>query len=237
VAPWGRRSPGCWGASLLSAFSLETAARRCWRDPLLPQPREFSNLHALKSPEATMPKPMLLAVILVPLLFPAGSFAADLPHTLKVGEQELVLNGSGTREKYFLDMYVAGLYLAERNNQPASIIDADAPMAIRIAITSKLVSQEKLVESLNEGFENSTHGKIEPIRAQIEQFRQAFAAEITRGDVFDLVYLPEHGVTVFKNGKRTGGADGLPFNQALFGIWLGDKPADKTLKRGLLGDK
>ncbi len=180
-------------------------------------------------------KSLLLATTLVVLLTPARGFAAELPPTLKVGDQELVLNGSGAREKYFLEMYVAGLYLVERNNQPAAIIAADGPMAIRIAITSKLVSQEKLVESLREGFENSTQGHTEPIRTEIEEFHQAFAGEIVRGDVFDLVYLPSHGVLVFKNGKRAGVVEGLPFKQALFGIWLGGKPADKSLKQSLLG--
>lgn len=182
-----------------------------------------------------MSRTLLFATALITFWHPACGFAAELPSTLKTGEQQLVLNGSGTREKYFLDLYVAGLYLAEHSNQPAEIIQADAPMAMRIVITSKLVSQDRLVESLNEGFENSTQGHPEAIRAQIEQFRQAFAGEIVRGDVFDLVYLPTRGVLVFKNGKRTGAVAGLEFKQALFGIWLCDKPADKGLKQALLG--
>lgn len=182
-----------------------------------------------------MTKPILVAATLVALLTPTYGFAAELPPTLKVGDQELVLNGSGAREKYFLEMYVAGLYLGEKSNQPAEIVAADAPMALRIAITSRFVSQEKLVESLNEGFEKSTQGHTDPIRKEIEEFRQAFAGEIVRGDVFDLVYLPSHGVLVYKNGKRAGVVEGLPFKQALFGIWLGNKPADKSLKQSLLG--
>lgn len=183
-----------------------------------------------------MLKRILLAMALVSVLNSACVFAAELPPTLKVGDEVLALNGSGTREKYFLDLYVAGLYLAEPSRQPAEIIAAEAPMAIRIVITSKLVSQEKLVESLNEGFENSTEGHPESVLDQIVQFRQALAGEIVRGDVFDLVYVPTHGMIVFKNGERTGAIAGIAFKQALFGIWLGEKPADKTLKRALLGD-
>jgi hypothetical protein len=182
-----------------------------------------------------MIRPLLIAAVLVSFQQSVGSYAAELPPTLKVGEQELVLNGSGSREKYFMELYVAGLYLPERSNRPDAIVAADAPMAIRIAITSKLVSQEKLVESLNDGFENSTKGKTEPLAVQLEQFRKAFAEEIVRGDVFDLVYVPSHGVMVFKNGKRAGDIEGLPFKQALFGIWLGERPADKGLKAGMLG--
>jgi hypothetical protein len=107
-------------------------------------------------------------------------------------------------------------------------------MAIRLEITSGLVTQEKLVESLNEGFDKATAGKPEPIRKEIDQFRRCFAHQIAKGDVFDLVYLPEHGVTVLKNGKRQGVVAGLAFKKALFGIWLSDDPVDKDLKSAML---
>jgi len=175
------------------------------------------------------------SVVLLAALSPVAGLAGEIAPTLKVGDQNLVLNGSGVREKYFLDLYDAGLYLTQPNNQPAAIIDADAPMAIRIVITSRMVSQDKLIKSLQEGFQNSTQGKIKPIRAEIEKFRQCFAGKITRGDIFDLIYLPGQGVAVFKNGKQKGTAQGLAFKQALFGIWLCDRPADAHLKQALLG--
>jgi hypothetical protein len=175
------------------------------------------------------------AFVTILLLSPALTFAAELPPALKMGDQELVLNGTGAREQYFLDMYVAGLYMAERNADAAAIVEADAPMVIRIAITSQFVSQKKLVSSLQEGFEASTRGKLEPIATEIQQFRQCFADEIKRGDVFDLVYVPNHGVIVAKNGKTKGTVAGLEFKQALFGIWLSERPVDDGLKQALLG--
>jgi hypothetical protein len=175
------------------------------------------------------------AVVMLTVLSTATGWAAQLPSTLKVGEQNLVLNGAGERHKYFLDLYVAGLYLTEPNSESKTIIDADAPMAIRIAITSKLVSQEKFLDSLQEGFQKSTGGKLEPIRAEIKKFRQCFAEEIARGNVFDLVYLPSHGLMVYKDGKQKGIVPGLAFKRALFGIWLSDRPADANLKQALLG--
>lgn len=175
-----------------------------------------------------------LALVLgLPLAAP-GVARAQVPDKLKVGDAELVLNGSGARTKYLMQMYVAGLYLAAPNNDASAIIAADSPMAIRLRITSGLVSQEKMDESLTEGFTNSTGGKPEPLRQEIDQFRKLFAAPIAKGDVFDIVYLPTHGVVVLKNGKKQGAVQGLAFKQALFGIWLGDKPADDDLKVALL---
>ena len=175
------------------------------------------------------------AVLLLAVLSSARGLAVELPATLTVSGQKLVLNGAGTRKKYFLELYDAGLYLTQPNNQPAAIIDADAQMAIHLVITSKLVSQEKFLASLEQGFQNSTQGKVEPIRGEIEKFRQCFADEIARGDVFDLIYTPAHGVVVFKNGKRNGTVPGLAFKRALFGIWLSDRPADAALKQAFLG--
>jgi hypothetical protein len=169
------------------------------------------------------------------LLAAAPRAHAQLPPVLRAGEVDMVLNGTGARSKYLMQMYVAGLYLTGPSRDAASIVAADAPMAIRLYITSGMVTQEKLLESLAEGFAASTGDNVEPIAKEIEQFRQCFAAAVVKGDLIDLVYLPTHGVVVLKNGKRQGAIAGMPFKQALFGIWLSDNPVDDGLKAKLLG--
>lgn len=159
---------------------------------------------------------------------------AELPGALQVGDAKLALNGSGSRTKYMMTMYVAGLYLSQPSTDGAAVVAADEPMAIRLEITSGFVTQEKLVESLNEGFGKSTHGKPEPIGKEITQFRGCFAKAITKGDVFDFVYQPAQGVIISKNGKQEGVIPGLAFKSALFGIWLSDDPVDEGLKSEML---
>ena len=183
-----------------------------------------------------MARSLLSAAFLVLFLSaPAIAKESKLSPTLKLGKQELKLNGEGIRRKFTLDLYAAGLYLTKPNQQATSVIQADQLMAIRVVITSKFVSQEKLVQTLDEGFKRSTKGNLKPIQKETQQFQQCFAEKIVRGDVFDLVYVPKQGVKVFKNGKEKGTVAGLPFKQALFGIWLGEKPADARLKLALLG--
>lgn len=160
--------------------------------------------------------------------------AEKMPPQMQVGEHRLLLNGSGVRTKTFLELYVAGLYLIQPTNNSAAIIAADEPMAIRIKITSSLVSQSSLVESLEDGFKNATAGDTRSIRQEIDQFRKYFQEDIRKGDVFDMVYHPQHGVIVNKNGKLVGVVGGVKFKQALFGIWLSDKPADGALRQALL---
>ncbi len=162
------------------------------------------------------------------------ALAGDLPPQIQAGEHRLFLNGEGARTKALLELYVAGLYLKQPSANAAQIIAADEPMAIRIKITSSFVSQKSLVDSLEEGFRNAMGGDPREIRNQIEEFRDCFKDAIAKGDTFDMVYLPMHGVIVNKNGKLKGAVAGTKFKQALFSIWLSNKPADATLKQALL---
>jgi len=163
-----------------------------------------------------------------------ASATEKLPSQLQAGEHRLILNGSGVRTKTFIELYAAGLYLTKPNSNSATIIVANEPMALRIQITSGFVSQSSLVNSLEEGFKNTTGGDTREIRQEIQQFRDCFRDEIKKGDVFDMVYVPQQGVTVNKNGKLKGTVAGAKFKQALFSIWLSDKPADNVLRQALL---
>ncbi|MGB0368446.1 MAG: chalcone isomerase family protein, partial [Flavobacteriales bacterium] len=60
-------------------------------------------------------------------------------------------------------------------------------------------------------------------------------SEIVEGNVFDIIYVPGTGVESYKNGQLEGTIEGMDFKKALFGIWLGEKPADGDLKEAMLG--
>ena len=47
--------------------------------------------------------------------------------------------------------------------------------------------------------------------------------------------VPGKGVEAYKNGALASVTKGVEFKKALFGIWLGDKPAQKSLKKEMLG--
>ena len=158
-----------------------------------------------------------------------------LDNTLNFGNSELILNGGGIRKKAMvLKLYSGGLYLGEKSKDAASIINADETMAIRLVITSSFVSSEAMQGAVNEGFEASTGGNTSPIAAEITKFISFFNDEIVEEDMFDITYQ-DTGVVVYKNNKELGTIPGLNFKKALFGIWLGNGPADDKLKKGMLG--
>ncbi|HSP11504.1 MAG TPA: chalcone isomerase family protein [Salegentibacter sp.] len=160
---------------------------------------------------------------------------ATLPNTLEYGSEEMNLNGAGVREKFWMDMYAGGLYLQSKSSNASEIMSADKPMAIRLHIVSKMITSERMIDAVNEGFENATKGNTAPISSEIAKFKSFFDEQINKEDIFDIVYLPDNGVTVYRNGEESGNIKGLEFKGALFGIWLSDNPADEDLKKGMLG--
>lgn len=160
----------------------------------------------------------------------------DVADVIQVGDQPLVLNGTGVRSKFFIDVYLGALYLPGLNDSAQSIVKADKPMNIRLFIMSSLIDGDKMSEATLEGFENSTEGNMEPIQSEIDSLITAFRDAVEENDVFDLQYIPGQGVSVIRNGELKTVVPGLAFKQALFGIWLGEDPAQNSLKDGMLGD-
>ena len=159
----------------------------------------------------------------------------DFQDQLSINNETFVLNGGGLREKLgFLDLYVGGLYLSAKSSDANQIVMNGSPMAIRIVIASRLVSRERFIEALEEGFKNTTVGKYTLM--QIQSFKEYLSDPFEIDDEIILVYSSKDKSTyLYKNSEIRGEFSGLPFKQALFGIWLGDKPAQESLKKEMLG--
>ena len=159
----------------------------------------------------------------------------SLPDELEAGKSKLILNGAGLRKKLFVKVYAAGLYLTQKSDDSQKIIAADEPMAIRMQFVYDGVSSEKLVGAWNEGFQNATGGNIAPLKKEMDRFNACFKDEAKKGDVYEIVYIPGQGTRVSVKGKLLETIKGHEFKKAVFAIWLGEKPADKGLKKGMLG--
>ncbi len=97
-----------------------------------------------------------------------------LPATEKFQNHTLHLNGAGVREKLWIDLYAAGLYLDQKNNNAQQILNSDKPMALKLHIVSKLITSDKMVEAVTEGFENSTNGNTAPLQTEINKLLSVF---------------------------------------------------------------
>lgn len=164
----------------------------------------------------------------------AGTLAGvTLPDTVQVGGRTLVLNGLGLRKKFVVKVYVAGLYLEQKSSDPGAILKAEAPKRIVMHFV-RGVSKNQIVEAFTESFENNAPDAKKTLKAEIDQFLGALES-VNDGDQIVLTYLPGTGTTVAINGKEKVTIAAPAFAPVLFSVWLGPKPPNADLKKGLLG--
>lgn len=160
-----------------------------------------------------------------------------LPDTLHVGQRSLVLNGAGVRTRFFLDMYVAALYLKEKNASSDAILSDDSENRIELHMLRD-VSSETLSKLFNEAIRrNLTPAELAALDVQLKQLAVLFSmlSEAKQGDVLTMDYLRGRGTEIDFNDVTIGIIEGAAFNRALLSTWLGKKPAQEVLKKELLG--
>lgn len=155
--------------------------------------------------------------------------------TLENGDT-LLLNGMGAREKFWVDVYVGSLYLVSKANNVADILAAGNAWRVQMDFVYEAVESEKLVEAWRDGFVNNQEkATLAMINERMNQFYGYFDRTVNAKEQYILDYIPGQGTAVTKNGKLLGLIPGEDFQKALLEIWLGNTPADKGLKRGMLG--
>ncbi len=161
---------------------------------------------------------------------------AILPNKLNAESSELLLNGSGIREKLWFDLYACGLYLQNKTTNGPQIATADQPMAIHMEILSSLLSKKKLLGALKSGIEKTNSKKtVLEITPKLNTFLNFIDNEISTGDKYRITYTPSTGTSLYVNDIKKGTIDGLNFKTAMFNIWLANDSVDNDLKKELLG--
>ena len=157
---------------------------------------------------------------------------------VQVGNTELKLSGAGMRAKFFLKVYVVGLYAAEKKAAATEMLTAKGAKRLHI-VTLRELTGEQFADALVEGIrKNSPEADVEAMRPRIEQFKAFILALKTapKGTVVQIDWLPESGTRLVVDGQKRGeDIPGEDFYRALLKIWLGEHPAQDDLKDALLG--
>ncbi len=164
----------------------------------------------------------------------AGVFVKD--EIKSVDGQTLILNGIGLREKFWIDVYVGSLYLPARSNDVAEILSRPGPWRVQLDFIYKEVTKDQMIDTWREGFEkNQSADTLARLQQRIDQFYGFFTGVVMAKDQYAFEYIPGQGVLGTRNEKELGLIPGEDFKNALLEIWLGNHPADKKLKKGMLG--
>lgn len=156
---------------------------------------------------------------------------------IKLGNAEIVLNGTGVRSK-FGKRYAMALYL------PAKAVDAKAALAAKGAkrVDVRLikdVSGDTFANAVSGGInDNSSDAEKAALKDRVKQLADAVIAlgEIKAGTAIVFDWIPQQGMVLTVGGQSVGKPiAGEDFYTALLRVWLGEDPAQGNLKEALLG--
>ena len=182
--------------------------------------------------------PALLLVLALVIPFAAPAHAAELagvtmPDSVQVDGSTLALNGMGLREKFFIDVYVAGLYLPKKMTSGEKILAADTARQTVMHFVFD-VDKGKICDAWNESLEANVPNASAELETDFETLC-GWMEDLADGETMTYTYVPGKGTTVSVKGQDKGTIEGKAFADALFASWIGDHPATGKLKKGLLG--
>ena len=182
-------------------------------------------------------------VVLLSLLFISLPVSAqqvqgiEVPDTLSVTNDDtmLLLNGTGIREKFFLDIYIGALYLPAATTDATAILNDTGPASVLMHFLYSEVSKQKITDGWEDGLEaNLSSAELETIKPRLDKFNKLFRT-VRTGEVIRIDYTPASGTEVRINNEWRGSIEGNDFFRALLQVWLGSHPVSKALKQGMLG--
>lgn len=180
----------------------------------------------------------MLALLIIALTFAAPALALEIAGVpiepaVTVNNQQLKLNGSGIRKKLFVKVYIGSLYATRKLSSGSEALKDPGAKLIRMNFLHSKVDKEKIIDAFSEGLTNNSPDVAGS--AEAKKFLALFNADFVRGDLVDLLLGADGSVSAKHNGKLLGTVASPRLATAVLAIYLGDKPADEGLKKGMLG--
>jgi len=179
-----------------------------------------------------------IAIFLLSLGLSAAAGAADLagvsvPDTAQVAGTNLVLNGVGLRKKFFVKIYVGGLYLPQKSADADAVVASATPDRVLMHMIYA-VGKSDFADAWHDDFKANNPDKYDALHDQIEQFI-AWFGDSKKDDVITMDWVPGQGTQISWNGSFRGNIPGEDFHKALLRVFLGPNPPTSDLKDGMLG--
>lgn len=175
----------------------------------------------------------------------------DLAETMKIGNDELMLNGYGLRKKFAFKVYAVGLYLLAKRTDNKAVLASNAPQVLLMKYR-RGIPIKKIKSVFYESFaiaageperdvydENGKYGNV--TKETVKFMNWLCQKDTEKNDEWIFKYEPGKGTSVYinKGGVEDlkGTIPGMDFKKVLFGIWLmDDAPVGSSLTEALMGD-
>ena len=176
-------------------------------------------------------------VLIAAVIFASGIDAAEIEgayfrESLTVDNTTLNLKGAGLLRYWGFKAYVGAFYLEEGS----TIEEALSDRAKRIEIEYlRPIKGKDFGPATDKGIaKNVDSSTFKRLRPQID-YHNSLYEDVQPGDRYSLTYLPGKGTELALNGEPKGLIEGADFAAAVFSIWLGPKPINKSFKEQILG--
>ncbi len=178
-------------------------------------------------------------MILSLFIFSSLSFAAkkadvELPDTMNLEGKELLLNGIGIRRAtiFNVKVYVGGLYVLKKSQDPKVIIEQENPKHITMTFVRD-VDADDLQDGWLEGFKAAvSEAERKSLMEAFNKFN-ATMKDIEEGESILINFL-DKGVQVSVKGQKHPFIGNKTFSKALLSIWFLNA-RDERLRDELLG--
>nr|WP_294524902.1 chalcone isomerase family protein [uncultured Rhodopila sp.] len=179
---------------------------------------------------------LLVSLWLLPPASAATLGGVDVPDTLRIDGQTLVLNGLGVRTLTFLKIriYVGALYLPKKTSDARAILASPGPKVIalhHIHSGSKSQVQDRYREG--EKVNCGGGGCDAALQGDFERL-VASAAPVQEGDV-TLYIVTANSFRVVFNGREVIAFNGNRLGNMIIEGFIGARPPSEVLRAGLLG--
>lgn len=159
--------------------------------------------------------------------------------TLELHDSRLRLNGLGLRGVAWIQAFVAGLYVAAPTSDANTILGDTSTKRLRLKMMMDAPSAE-LLKAIRGGLKKNTTPEewaaMAPRLAELEARMRGLGEDVHKGDTLDLDWAPKRGLMLAHNQRSLGAPiEGFDFYRGVLKIFIGDKPVDARMRRGLLG--
>jgi hypothetical protein len=145
----------------------------------------------------------------------------------------LTLRGTGLfRYLGFVKAYVGALYVAE--GEAAEDVLADVAKRLEVEYFHAIAGEDFGPATNKIIAQNVDSETLEKLRPRIE-YHNALYRDVQPGDRYALTYLPGRGTELALNGEPLGIIPGADFASAIYAMWLGEAPMNRSFKQQLLG--
>lgn len=161
-----------------------------------------------------------------------------IPDTWQVNGQALLLNGIGAREYglFGTDVYVAGLYLPEKQTNAMQILNATTDKVLHMQYRYGGGSADDAREAWVEYFQDNCKAlQCAYPQAAVDQFL-AIQRPVLEGDIETYTFTADTVIVTVNQQKKVRIQDAT-FARLLLACWIGPRPSTDDLKAQLLGLK